>query len=158
MDKLKNWYKLHKSEVSNGAKLGFYFAIIISIPFIAIIFALFNGTDKALPSQGLFTGIIAYCGIIISFWGIYWKTMREEEKSRREKEEKNNHEIRNIRSYIRYIVDENLCFFNNKKNNESSIEVFFETFLLMKRRNESNLTSYFIALMRNMFQKISIIY
>lgn len=143
MDKLKAWYKEHKIEISNGAKIGFYFAVIITIPCIAIIFALFNGTDKTLPSQGLFTGFIAYCGIIISFWGVYWKTNREEEKAKKEKEEREIREMEAINSYIKYIVDKNRDFFNNGNKNDFSMDGFARRFLDIKKDNEGNLPSLF---------------
>jgi hypothetical protein len=134
-ERLKKWYKDHKKEIANGVKYGVYFFFIVSIPFIAIIFASINSSDKILSSQGLFTGFIAYCGIIISFCGIYWKTTREEEKAKKEKEEEEKLRKERVEKYLIFSIKQNKNYlFNN--NWKVDTENLYKEILEIRRKTK----------------------
>lgn len=77
--KINKWIEIHWKTISIIVS----FTIALIIPVIVYKSAIRFAFDKNISANNIFTGLIAYCGIIISFLGIYWKTTREEENKRK---------------------------------------------------------------------------
>lgn len=117
--KINKWFEIHWKTVLT--------LIVGIIPILAYKSAVRFAIDKAISANNIFTGIIAYCGIIISFWGIYWKTTREENLKRIEKIEKERLEVFGIYSLFRYTLNKNKELYKYKFTGDGFIQKLYHS-------------------------------
>lgn len=120
MEKLKKWYELHWKTV-----LGIFIVIIpIGVYKLAVHFAV----KDVISANNIFTGLMTFCGIVFSFFGIYWKVNLDEKTKNKQKNEELNERLTGLMEvYIENIFSNERKFF---KITQEQSKNYFEKNLL----------------------------